>query len=220
MPHPSFYAEGTTPRSEDSEQKVLTKILGALLNGGGGTFVDATSYAPQGTVGQASGLAIDSASGALLVLDRAKNLLIDSIRAHVPEPTPDAYALIRSTSTTYVAGASIDTDGYTRLSILPRITANAGTAIFLKFQWSHDLVNWFENYLTYTTTVDSPAVGETKRAIITTANAKIEVYEIPSAATGYKDQVLVPVMKARYFRFLQKSDAAVTVDCEYHYQLL
>jgi hypothetical protein len=36
MPNPTFFPEGHTPRRNDSKWRILMKILGATIDGGGG----------------------------------------------------------------------------------------------------------------------------------------------------------------------------------------
>lgn len=161
---------------------------------------------------------IDLGSGGALVVDRMKSPATDGIAAYTPEPTSETFVVITSTSTTYVASASIDLTDYDRITFIPNITTAAGTNCYLKIEWSFDGTTWFDEFESGGTTWTNaaPAAGERLRDAVL-----IMVIEVPSASTGYKSLANFTMQKrARYCRISQKSDAAVTVASEIHYQLL
>lgn len=63
---PVFYADGHTPRRTDTELQVTQKILGALVDGAGGTAGQSGNYGggqPNFTPAGGFGVAIDTSNG-------------------------------------------------------------------------------------------------------------------------------------------------------------
>lgn len=192
------------------------------------TFSPATMAAPDPRP-----LLVDLATEGLMVLDRAKDAAVDSIRAVPPEPTADSFVTISNVNgdgTNYVFGPQIlDLADYRSITVLPRVT-NAGTVaatVYWKFQWSLDGTNWIEDFIDSTmvngdvyAAAGAPAAGE---RLIGSTGYLVRSFTV---AAGYKGAILgavalaVPV-KARYLRIGQKMNAAVTgtETVEYHFQL-
>jgi hypothetical protein len=111
---------------------------------------------------------------------------------------------IQSTSTTYVAGTTINTSGLTDIVVVPEVTvAVAGKSVTYKAQYSHDGTNWMDY------TVDVATSGAYTQDVGT--------YTVSAATTGYKtSNGAVFAVRSYYFRLASKSSDASTLAVKFH----
>lgn len=200
--------------------------------------VNPNTYAPNAVAGASIPFAIDQVTGGLMVMDRAKDFSVDSIRAVPPEPTLDDFrqiSCVNGDGTTYIAGTSIDLSDFTFISIVPEVTVagTVSTTVFWKMQWSFDNSNWIDDFLIDPSTalmygaLGTPAGDAGGRLQNNNIGSIVRSFPIATgfkgvtgAATGGATAMNIP-KQSRYARFLQRMNAAVTgtQTVKYHFTL-
>ena len=153
-------------------------------------------------------------NGAVLANVRSLIASRDSVAIVPVSEAAVATVSVTSTSTTYVRSTTIDLTGYNTITILPNVTANAGTTGYYKISWSEDAgANWFDETSDTLGASGTPSAGE---KLVT---QDVVVRQFASGSTGFKVTSACTLTKrARYLSISQKSDVAVTVTTAYNYQ--